>query len=144
MPEADKRVVRLCVSAGPVLDDLEDFPHVSAFALDRAGIENVLVQAILRALVAARGALHENRSPVEIPERIGVYRERGLAGVVEYERAQLQPLEIDLVADEHEGRIFEKRSTRGPFETALWAGFKNVGWWHRSAIKSLSGYKNGS
>ena len=49
----------------------------------RAGFEHILVQAVPRALVAARGPFHENCPLVKIPERIGVHGEGGLAGVVE-------------------------------------------------------------
>ena len=115
---------------GPVFDDLQDLPYKGAFALGRAGRKHVLEQAIARAFLAARGAVLINRSCVKIPERSGGYREGILAGVVEQEKAQPQRLEVDLVADDRERRILQKRRARGPGDTAHGARFKNVGTFH--------------
>ena len=50
--------------------------------------------------------------------------------MVEKEKAQLQRLEVDLVADDRERRIVEKRLARGPFETAGGARFEFFGFVH--------------
>jgi hypothetical protein len=100
-------VLQLC----PVFNDLNNFPHIGALALCRAGIKLAFIQAVLGTFMGTGKAFRVDSPIIEIFEFTCFNCQGGatlVAIMVEEERTKFKMLEIYLIAYHLEERVTEK------------------------------------